>query len=153
MGSESFPGNFKGREPPSDLQEYLAAAFSPEKQRAELEEEGSTFFIAEVEGAPVGFARLRAAVAPGITPPVELELERLYVLPNATNGGVGSELMKACVKEAARRGATALWLGVWSENPDAIRFYRSHGFIEAGTKEFELGEERHGDLVLVRAVP
>ena len=101
----------------------------------------------------MGYARLRAAVAPGITPPVELEVERLYVLPDATNGGVGSALLGTCITEAAERGAAAVWLGVWSENPGAIRFYRRHGFVEAGTKEFVLGRERHRDLVLVRELP
>ena len=40
-----------------------------------------------------------------------------------------------------------LWLGVWEENPRALRFYEKHGFERVGTLEFP-----YADTVGVNAV-
>ena len=52
------------------------------------------------------------------------------------SGGIGEKLLDHCVGFARDLGKEVLWLGVWEENPRAIRFYEKHGFTRVGTLEF-----------------
>lgn len=148
LGAELFPGNFVGREPPAAMASYIEERFTPEVIGAQLAEEGSTFFIAYVEGEPVGFARVKQDVPPELDG-VErtVEVNRLYVAQVHWGKGVGRRLMEACIEEAAARGCDSVWLAAWSENPRTLAFYRSLGFEEIGSQIFEIGDERHLDLV------
>jgi ribosomal protein S18 acetylase RimI-like enzyme len=53
---------------------------------------------------------------------------------------------------ALRRGAGAVWLGVWERNARAIAFYRKCGFADVGSQTFELGSDRQQDRVMWRRV-
>jgi len=58
---------------------YLAGAFSPEIQSTELAEPGSLFLIAELDGRPEGYTRLRQDPPPDcITGRHPIEIVRLY---------------------------------------------------------------------------
>jgi Acetyltransferase (GNAT) family. len=56
--------------------------------------------------------------------------------------------MDACAIEARRRGGRTLWLGVWSQNPRAIRFYAKWGYEDVGGQTFMLGDDPQQDRVL-----
>ena len=60
--------------------------------------------------------------------------------------------MASVLDTATRHGARALWLGVWEQNPRAIRFYRRLGFREVGDHVFVLGTDPQRDLVMVRSL-
>ena len=149
LGWETFPGNFIGREPPIAMASYMEERFTPEVMAEQIAEEGSAFFIAYLDGEAIGFARLKQDVPPELDG-VEraIEVNRLYVLHHHWDKGVGRELLAACIEEAAARGCASVWLAAWSENPRTLGFYRSLGFEEIGTQLFEIGDERHVDLVL-----
>ena len=51
------------------------------------------------------------------------ELDDLYVLPPFQNRGIGSQILKKCIREAKK----SLWLYVFSRNTRAIAFYRRFG--------------------------
>lgn len=148
LGRETFPGNFIGREPPAAMASYIEERFTPEVMARQLSEEGSVFFIAYSGGEAIGFARLKQDNPPELEG-VErtAEINRLYVLHGQWGRGVGRRLVTACIEEAIARGFESVWLAAWSENPRTLGFYRSLGFEEIGTQLFEIGEERHVDLV------
>src|SRR5207253_9443125 len=79
LGTTTFHSAFATDNNPEDMAAYLAAAFSPAQQAAELADPRATFFIAEIEGQVVGYAKLLASDPPacvaGIKP---IELERIY---------------------------------------------------------------------------
>lgn len=154
LGAETFPGNFVGRPaPPSGTVAYIESSFSPERQAAELAEPGSVFFIAQMGSDAIGYACIRQGPAPPeVLASPAAEIHRLYVLQDHWGTGAGRALMQACIEEAATRGYEAVWLGAWSENPRAVSFYRALGFTDVGTQLFELGDETHVDLVMVRAL-
>ncbi|RKN48590.1 GNAT family N-acetyltransferase [Micromonospora endolithica] len=58
------------------------------------------------------------------------------VLPDARGLGVGSALLKAACRWATDRGIIYLSAGIYHRNIDAVRFYRRHGYTNAG---FSLG--------------
>lgn len=151
IGSETFSDTFSAQNTPENMTAYLAFAFSPEIQAAELAEPGSVFLIAEMEGAPVGYARLKAGSSePCVKAGHAIELVRIYARAAWLGQGVGAALMQACLEEAARLGGDVLWLGVWERNPRAIRFYQKWGFAQIGTHVFQMGDEPQQDWVMAR---
>jgi ribosomal protein S18 acetylase RimI-like enzyme len=55
-------------------------------------------------------------------------LEDLYVAAEARGSGIGRALTKAVIDRARRRGCRRVELDVSTENPTAMRLYRSLGF-------------------------
>ena len=62
------------------------------------------------------------------------EVVELYVDYFFWGQGVGSALLKFAIKEFS---VDRLW--VLEKNMDAIAFYKAHGFIESGEKQFVEG--------------
>lgn len=56
-----------------------------------------------------------------------LEIDDLYVLAPYQGRGVGSEIVRCCIKEAERAGKP-LMLYVFTENTGAVRLYEKMGF-------------------------
>ena len=153
MGARTFADSFGADNTPENMQAYLAASFSPEKQAAELAEPGSVFLIAESEGGPVGYARLKeGGPASGGAGAHPIEIVRFYSVKEWIGQGVGAALMEACLEEAAKRGCDIVWLDVWEQNPRAITFYRKWGFEVVGEQAFQLGEELQRDVLMQRQV-
>jgi ribosomal protein S18 acetylase RimI-like enzyme len=154
VGRRLFATAFGTRNKPEDMAAYLAASFNPEIQAAELADPASVTLIAESEGAFAGYARLKVGQPvfpiPGQHP---VELVRIYSEREYIGQGVGSALMQACFDEAAQRGCDVIWLGVWEQNPRAIRFYERWGFVRAGTQLFKLGEDFQTDYVMYLKLP
>jgi GNAT superfamily N-acetyltransferase len=95
---------------------------------------GGCFFVAEEDGAIVGFVlalakdddRSAAVVPAGAR---YLEIEDLYVAPGHRSGGVGARLVDAA--EAWARSSGIRHLVAYSSTRDVdrvLRFYRSRGF-------------------------
>jgi ribosomal protein S18 acetylase RimI-like enzyme len=153
LGERTFANTFAAQNTPENLAAYLGASFSPEKQAAELADPYSVFLIAESDGQPAGYARLKAgqpsAANAGNNP---IELVRIYATEAWIGKGLGARLMRACLAEAEKRGCDTIWLGVWEENPRAIAFYRKWGFTVTGRQTFQLGDDMQTDLIMQRPV-
>jgi len=70
----------------------------------------------------------------------------------STRRGVGSALMQVCIDHARKKRHRTLWLGVWDQNPRAIRFYTKWGFRDVGGQTFMLGDDPQQDRVLSRSL-
>ena len=79
--------------------------------------------------------------------PDSYELHRLYVVSSAKRQGLGRRLMDLFLREATEKGATKLYLGVYSENWPAQAFYRSFGFEKMGEYIYPVGN--HEDLEFI----
>ncbi|HYG26310.1 MAG TPA: GNAT family N-acetyltransferase, partial [Caulobacteraceae bacterium] len=64
-------------------------------------------------------------------------------------GGTGSALFRAALDWLGNR--PRLWIGVWSENLGARRFYARHGFKKVGEYEFPVGRVRDREFILCRS--
>ena len=153
LGARTFADSFAADNTPEDMAAYLEKSFSPEKQAAELADPGTTFLIAEIDGQPVGYTRLRQDPPPdcvkGMHP---IEIVRLYSVKEWIGRGVGAALMQACLNEAARAGHDVIWLDVWEKNPRAIAFYQRWGFQKVGEQGFQLGDDLQTDWLMARKV-
>jgi GNAT superfamily N-acetyltransferase len=59
----------------------------------------------------------------------------MTVLPHYQNRGIGSALLVEMEKWAVENGILRLELGVWSDNVNAIRLYKRHGYLIEGVKK------------------
>ncbi len=143
METYAEPGNLE------NLKIYVDSHFTEEQIGLELAEPNFRFFIAWINGKPVGFTKIRKDRQPkGIPLLKSMEIQRIYVLQEFQGFSVGKELMKM-VKELARtEGDQVIWLQVWQKNDKAIQFYRKAGFVVYETSTFEFGREIHQDFLL-----
>lgn len=157
LGATTFRETFAGENTPEDMARYLAEAFTPEQQAAEITDPASTVLLAEFHGEAgtelVGYAHLIAGPVPeAVRGPAPLELKRIYVARAWHGQGVAQALMAAAIEAARARGARTLWLGVWERNPRAMAFYAKYGFTRVGEYTFVLGSDTQTDWLFVRSV-
>ncbi len=156
LGAATFRETFEGENRPEDMARYLADAFSPEQQAAEIADPASTVLVAEDHAGSedrelIGYAHLVSGPAPEAIPGAEpFELKRLYVARAWHGQRVAQALMNAAIDAARRRGAKTLWLGVWERNPRAVAFYAKYGFTRVGEHTFRLGADLQTDWLLSR---
>lgn len=62
----------------------------------------------------------------------ELELDDFYVLKSYRGQGIGSQVLKRCIKIATEQNKS-LFLYIFAKNRRAIKFYESFGFSIAET--------------------
>ncbi|MEP6920356.1 MAG: GNAT family N-acetyltransferase [bacterium] len=153
LGSLTFSETFAIDNTAQNMSDYLASAFNPDQQAAELSDPECLFQIAEIDGVALGYAMLRSGnVLHEVTGSKAIELVRLYVSRDAIGSGVGAALMRACIDDAQSRGYETLWLGVWEHNTRAQAFYRRWNFHEIGTHVFHLGDDAQTDLLMQRSI-
>ena len=101
--------------------------------------------------APIGYVTACPAhlphpdVAPG-----DGEIQRLYILQGHQGAGRGTLLLTTALEWLERDGPSALWIGVWSENYGAQRFYARHGFEIVGDYSFMVGDHADHELITRR---
>jgi ribosomal protein S18 acetylase RimI-like enzyme len=110
----------------------------------------SALLVAERGGQVVGLVRVVIRERPPMFIARRVAVvEELVVLERVRGQGIGRQLMKAAEELARQRGATEVWLDVWSFNDEAFGFYEHLGYrevirrlrlpLEDGTAEFQGG--------------
>ena len=145
--AESFIETFGHLYRPSDLQEFLDSN-SEAKWQGNLTDPHVAIRVAELDGSLAGFVELAPKKLPYETSAPALELRRLYLRSSAHGRGIGDELMKWALQEAAARGAQELVLSVYVGNHRARRFYERYGFEAVGKYDFMVGSHADEDLIL-----
>lgn len=102
-------------------------AWGPDAIALMLALPGGFALCAEARGAPQGFVMARVAAD-------EAEILTLAVPPPARRRGAGAALMRAALREAAARGARAMFLEVSAGNAAARALYAALGFAEVGRR-------------------
>jgi ribosomal protein S18 acetylase RimI-like enzyme len=155
FASRVFGEVFGPQNDAADMASYLAEAFAPHIQHAEIATPGSIVLLAERPGTReiVGYAHLVTAEAPAcVSGPSPIELKRLYVDPAIHSRGLGKRLLDEAIARAKEAGAETVWLGVWEHNGKAQRFYLREGFTRAGEHAFVLGSDTQTDWIMQRSL-
>ncbi len=152
LASRTFIETFGHLYPAEDLSAFLADAYDVDKQRVILAHPDYAVWFLEDDGVAVG----HAAAGPCGLPHVDVvqgdgELKRLYVLASHQNGGWGGKLFAEVERWLLRDGPRTLWIGVWSENFGAQRFYERQGFARVGGYKFAVGKTLDDEFILRRA--
>lgn len=152
IGARTFTETFAHLYPPEDLAAFLADAYSLERTRADLAHPAKAQWLVEAGGQAIGYALAGPCELPhpDVTP-ASGELKRFYLLKEWQGGGLGGRLFTAVMAWLERDGPRDLWIGVWSENFGAQRFYGRHGFSQVGEYGFQVGGTVDHELILRRA--
>ena len=151
IAEKTFVEAFGHLYPPEDLQAFLRESYAVERQRIILEAPGYAVWLLEDEGGIVGHAAAGPCGLPNPdVRPEDGELKRLYVLRAHQNGGWGGRLFQTVMDWLLADGPRTLWIGVWSENFGAQRFYARHGFAKVGEHEFPVGRVVDREFTLRR---
>lgn len=153
IGAETFTITFGHLYPPEDLAAFLddshsqaayAKLLADPRYGLWLLEDGAQADTAPGETArAVGFAVAGPCGLPhDDVAPEDGELKRLYLLPDAQNGGWGAKLFAEALDWLQGEGRHRIWISVWSENFGAQRFYARHGFAKVAEYEFPVGRQR-----------
>jgi GNAT superfamily N-acetyltransferase len=82
-----------------------------------------------------------------------MELRQLYVFKPWHGTGVAKQFMDWALSRAAARGASELWLSVFTENHRARRFYARYGFEEIRAYAFMVGTQADEDILCRKRLP
>ena len=153
IGAETFVETFGHLYPAADLAEYLVSAYDLEDTQASLEHPQKASWLVEDQGQVVGFATAGVCDLPHPeVGPRAFELKRFYLLKACQNGGIGSRLFTEVMDWLLAQDPKDLWIGVWSENLGAQRFYARHGFERVGEYGFKVGATVDHEFILRRAI-
>jgi len=159
IGKKAFYAAFASHNTAEDMQMYLADAYQPAKQLAELADANNRYLLLEKDKTPIGFAKI---VVSGLSDnDVEIYekelldkklmlISKIYLLPEFVGSGTGNFLMNECFLIAQDEGFEGVWLCVWQKNERAIKFYEKYEFEKIGTTTFLLGKTLHQDIVMAK---
>ncbi|WP_312239162.1 GNAT family N-acetyltransferase [Stenotrophomonas sp.] len=152
LATRTFVETFGHLYPAQDLQGFLEEAYAVDRQRVILGHPDYAVWLLERDGVAVGHAAAGPCGLPHAdVQPGDGELKRLYLIKDEQSCGWGSRLLETALEWLEHDGPRTLWLGVWSENFGAQRFYARYGFSKVGTYEFPVGSVRDLEFILKRA--
>lgn len=152
LGTATFIETFGHLYPPDDLQAFLSRVRSVDAFSRKLADPETAIWVATVDGdAPIGFVTAGACRLPVENgEPTAGEIQQLYVLREFHNLRLGSRLMDVALEWLEMQRRMPLYIGVWSENVGAQRFYGRYGFSKVGEYGFKVGETVDREFILKR---
>lgn len=146
---QTFVEGFAIPYPPADMARFEADSYGEATVAAELADPTHVTWVVEGEdGALIAYAHAGPCKLPHADVRAdELELYQLYMLRDHQGGGLGRALMERAIGWMEGRGSGRLWLGVWSGNDRAQRFYTRFGFQQVGTYDFAVGDHRDHEFI------
>ncbi len=151
LGAQTFSDTFAHLYDSADLAAFLAETYGVDRTRSDLADPAKAAWLVESGSQAVGFALCGPCGLPHpeVTPSCR-ELKRLYLLAPFQHSGTGGRLFSQAMDWMLADGPRALWIGVWSENFGAQRFYQRAGFEKVGEYGFQVGSTTDHEFILRR---
>jgi ribosomal protein S18 acetylase RimI-like enzyme len=151
VGAATFEETFGHLYPAADLARFLAEAYSLERTRADLADPVKASWIVEAGSEVVGYALAGPCSLPHPQVTADCgELKRIYFRKTWQGAGLGARLFAETIAWLQSNGPRRVWIGVWSENHGAQRFYARHGFEKVGEYGFHVGDTVDHEYILRR---
>ena len=151
LGAATFTETFGYLYPPEDLQAFLSTVHSVESWLKTLTDVNHAVWLAHLEDAPIGFILVGPCKLPVENrEPTAGEVKQLYVLARHHNLRLGTRLMEVGLAWLEAQSRAPLYIGVWSENHGAQRFYARYGFNKVGEYGFPVGNTVDHEFILRR---
>lgn len=158
FGALSFTDTFGYLYPPHDLEKYLSESYTEDIFKNWVNDPKFDLWIAEVVpevdtkrkiigyclGGPCGLPHSDATEANG-------ELKKLYIDIPYFGKGVAKALFDESIKflkESPLYKGRPIYIGVWSENYRAQKFYEKMGYEVVGEYLYEVGESRDREFIM-----
>lgn len=153
IGRQTFYETFASGNTEENMIKYLDEDFSVSKLSAELNNENSEFYFANMGQKVIGYLKLNFGNSQTeLKEDKAVEIERIYVLKEFHGKKVGQALFEKAMEIANLKNASYVWLGVWEENQRAIDFYKKNGFVEFDKHIFKLGNDEQTDIMMKRTL-
>ena len=152
LGAATFTETYGHLYPPEDLQPFLAESHSAGMWTRRFAEPARAIWVATLADAtPIAFIAAGACKLPVENlEPTAGEIQMLYVLRLYHNLRLGSRLMDIGLEWLEVQRRSPLYIGVWSENLGAQRFYGRYGFNKVGEYGFPVGKTVDREFILKR---
>lgn len=152
LGAATFVETFGHLYPPEDLQIFLAKSHTADRWSRTLSDPHRATWVAEHrDGRAIGFIGVGACKLPVQSLEADAgEVQQLYVFAEFHNLRLGARLMEAGLEWLAAQGQSPVYVGVWSENHGAQRFYARYGFSKVGEYGFPVGGTVDREFILKR---
>ena len=147
LGRDTFTETFGHLYTPENLAAFLTN-HSEANWRRELEDPAFAVRLGESDGRAFAYAKLGPPSLPFEVKGPTVELRQFYLLKPWQGSGAAAALMEWVLAEARRRGAGALYLSVFIDNPRARRFYERYGFESVGRYDFMVGTHADEDIIM-----
>jgi len=149
IGRRTFYETFSASNTEENMRKYLDEGFAEERLMNEVDNEHSEFYFALLDETIIGYLKLNFGHSQTeLQDNGSLEIERIYVLQEYHGKKVGQILYEKAIQVAIERNVNYVWLGVWDENPRAIRFYEKNGFVKFDEHIFKLGDDEQTDIMM-----
>jgi ribosomal protein S18 acetylase RimI-like enzyme len=153
IGISTFTETFTEHNTKEDLEKYLKENFAVDKLSAELNNQYSSFYFAELNEEIIGYLKINFGDAQTeLKDNKSVEIERIYVLQAYHGKKIGQLLYNKAIEIAKEHQAHYVWLGVWEENHRALQFYKKNGFVQFDTHIFKLGNDEQTDIMMKLAL-
>jgi diamine N-acetyltransferase len=153
LGRRLFQQTFDGLYSEVDLNAFLDRVFHHDGIAADWDD-GCEFWVAiDAEAKWVGYCK-----AGPVRVPIELgdvnalELRQMYVEKQHHRCRIGSRFMERFHDLCQRRKVDQAVISCWSENTQALAFYRSFGFQVIGQYDFMVGQHRDLEYILSKSI-
>lgn len=151
IGKKTFLDAFSHLNTPEDIKIYSDSFLTIGRITAELNNPDSVFYFVVDEDIIIGYLKLNyAASQTELLDTEAVEIERIYVLSGYQGRQIGQQLLDHAIAIAQSKSLKYIWLGVWENNTNAIRFYQGNGFEAFGSHYFMLGNDRQTDILMRR---
>lgn len=151
LGEATFMETFGHLYPAEDSAGYVARTYTEAVCREVLADARMAYWLAGAEGEPaVGYALAGYCKLPvqGLEASAG-ELRQLYVRQTHQSQRLGARLFEAALAWLDER-YRPLYVGVWSKNFGAQRFYARYGFVKVGDYGFPVGRTIDHEFILKR---
>jgi diamine N-acetyltransferase len=149
IGRETFFETFRDTNTRKNMEKYLDDNFNTGQLTKEINNPGSTFFLALINNIVVGYLKINTDIAQTeFNNHDELEIERIYIKKEYWGKSIGQFLLDYALNFAIQMDKKLVWLGVWEKNFRAIRFYEKNGFMAFGKHAFKVGEDLQTDVLM-----
>ncbi|KAK0647914.1 Spermidine/spermine N(1)-acetyltransferase [Lasiodiplodia hormozganensis] len=153
LGAHVFSVTFGHSVTADELQAYLDKEYTHAAITADLQNpQKDTILAVDAAGEVLGFAVLTRGSSEPCVEQLEskVELQRIYVHPDAHGKGVGGRLGRRVEEMAREQGFRWMWLGVWEENFVAQKAYEKWGYEKVGEHDFVVGSVVQTDWIMTK---
>ncbi|AMS30562.1 hypothetical protein AEM38_15750 [Hyphomonadaceae bacterium UKL13-1] len=149
LGAKTFLATFGHLYPPEDKDYFIGARFSVERTLQDIQDPDRVVTVVCRGEDMVAFLDCGTLTLPVAAPePDALELYRLYLDDDQKGTGLVHRLMEIALEWARSKSASALYLGVWSQNERAKRLYTKYSFEIVGAYHFKVGNTLDDERIM-----
>jgi ribosomal protein S18 acetylase RimI-like enzyme len=146
--TRSFLAAYGHSSSPENVQKAVKKHYGVEAQHADLADNHIVNCLCIIDEKIAGLAQVKPPKPDA--DPNQFELSRFYVDAIYHGKGIAPALMQKTLDVTRARSIKALWLSVWQESQQAIRFYQKQGFVISGDTLFMIGDEAMKDWLMSR---